>query len=90
MPPSWPGLQARGPWLCRSLLRAMAQPGEEEAVPQPEATVQIRVAIQEPEDVEELEDEKEGAEMRGAGDPARFLSPGWGSASEEEPSRGHR
>ncbi|PNI74118.1 LARP6 isoform 3, partial [Pan troglodytes] len=40
--------------------------------------------------VDELEDEEEGAETRGAGDPARYLSPGWGSASEEEPSRGHR
>uniref|UniRef100_A0A8C8ZJQ9 Uncharacterized protein n=1 Tax=Prolemur simus TaxID=1328070 RepID=A0A8C8ZJQ9_PROSS len=67
----------------------MAQPAEE-ARPGPEAAVQIRVAIQEAEDVEELEDEEEGAEARGAGDPGRYLSPGWGSASEEEPSRGHR
>ncbi|KAB0375127.1 hypothetical protein FD755_013619 [Muntiacus reevesi] len=66
----------------------MAQPGEE-ALPGPETAVQIRVAIQEAEDVEEPEDEEEGAEARGAGDPARYLSPGWGSASEEEPSRGH-
>lgn len=68
--------------------RAMAQPGEE-ALPGPETAVQIRVAIQEAEDAEELEDEEEGAEARGAGGPARNLSPGWGSASEEEPSRGH-
>ncbi|XP_023568179.1 la-related protein 6 isoform X2 [Octodon degus] len=67
----------------------MAQPGEEEAVPRPEVTVQIRVAIQEAEDAEELEDDKEGVETRRSGDLARFLSPGWGSASEEEPSRGH-
>ncbi|KAK2103265.1 La- protein 6 [Saguinus oedipus] len=67
----------------------MAQSGVE-ARPGPETTVQIRVAIQEAEDVDELEDEEEGAETRGAGDPARYLSPGWGSASEEEPSRGHR
>uniref|UniRef100_A0A4W2ISY6 La ribonucleoprotein 6, translational regulator n=1 Tax=Bos indicus x Bos taurus TaxID=30522 RepID=A0A4W2ISY6_BOBOX len=66
----------------------MAQPGEE-TLPGPETAVQIRVAIQEAEDVEEPEDEEEGAEARGAGDPARYLSPGWGSASEEEPSRGH-
>uniref|UniRef100_A0A4X1SZ17 La ribonucleoprotein 6, translational regulator n=2 Tax=Sus scrofa TaxID=9823 RepID=A0A4X1SZ17_PIG len=66
----------------------MAQPCEE-ALPTPETAVQIRVAIQEAEDVEELEDEEEGAEARSAGDPARYLSPGWGSASEEEPSRGH-
>ncbi|XP_039093749.1 la-related protein 6 isoform X2 [Hyaena hyaena] len=66
----------------------MAQAGEE-APPGPEPAVQIRVAIQEAEDVEEPEDEEEGAEARGAGDPARYLSPGWGSASEEEPSRGH-
>ncbi|XP_032031983.1 la-related protein 6 isoform X2 [Hylobates moloch] len=67
----------------------MAQSGGE-ARPGPETAVQIRVAIQEAEDVDELEDEEEGAETRGAGDPARYLSPGWGSASEEEPSRGHR
>lgn len=68
----------------------MAQPGEE-ALSGPETAVQIRVAIQEAEDVEELEDEEEeGAEARGSGDPSRYLSPGWGSASEEEPSRGHR
>jgi la-related protein 6 len=67
----------------------MAQPGEE-ALPGPETPVQIRVAIQEAEDVEELEDEDEGAEPLGAGDSARFLSPGWGSASEDEPGRGHR
>ncbi|XP_020041263.1 la-related protein 6 isoform X3 [Castor canadensis] len=66
----------------------MAQPGEE-ALPGPETPVQIRVAIQEAEDVEELEDEDEGAEPLGAGDSARFLSPGWGSASEDEPGRGH-
>uniref|UniRef100_A0A8B9XW38 La ribonucleoprotein 6, translational regulator n=1 Tax=Bos mutus grunniens TaxID=30521 RepID=A0A8B9XW38_BOSMU len=66
----------------------MAQPGEE-TLPGPETAVQIRVAIQEAEDVEEPEDEEEGAEARGAGNPARYLSPGWGSASEEEPSRGH-
>ncbi|XP_060009260.1 la-related protein 6 [Lagenorhynchus albirostris] len=67
----------------------MAQPGEE-ALSGPETAVQIRVAIQEAEDVEELEDEEEeGAEARGSGDPSRYLSPGWGSASEEEPSRGH-
>ncbi|XP_047593929.1 la-related protein 6 [Lutra lutra] len=66
----------------------MAQAGEE-ALPGPETAVQIRVAIQEAEDVEEQEDDEEGAEARGAGDPARYLSPGWGSASEEEPSRGH-
>uniref|UniRef100_A0A8C6D1Z9 La ribonucleoprotein 6, translational regulator n=1 Tax=Moschus moschiferus TaxID=68415 RepID=A0A8C6D1Z9_MOSMO len=66
----------------------MAQPGEE-TLPGPETAVQIRVAIQEAEDVEEPEDEEEGAEAPGAGDPARYLSPGWGSASEEEPSRGH-
>ncbi|XP_062945699.1 la-related protein 6 isoform X2 [Cynocephalus volans] len=66
----------------------MAHAGEE-ALPGPETTVQIRVAIQEAEDVEELEDEDEGPETRAAGDPARYLSPGWGSASEEEPSRGH-
>uniref|UniRef100_A0ABI8A7L7 La ribonucleoprotein 6, translational regulator n=1 Tax=Felis catus TaxID=9685 RepID=A0ABI8A7L7_FELCA len=66
----------------------MAQAGEE-ALPGPEPAVQIRVAIQEAEDVEEPEDEEEGTEARGAGDPARYLSPGWGSASEEEPSRGH-
>uniref|UniRef100_A0A7N9ID72 La ribonucleoprotein 6, translational regulator n=1 Tax=Macaca fascicularis TaxID=9541 RepID=A0A7N9ID72_MACFA len=65
----------------------MAQSGGE-ARPGPETAVQIRVAIQEAEDVDELEDEEEG-ETRGAGDPARYLSPGWGSASEEE-SRGHR
>ncbi|XP_012584229.1 PREDICTED: la-related protein 6 isoform X2 [Condylura cristata] len=61
----------------------------QEAMPGPEAAVQIRVAIQEADDVQELEDEQEGAEARGAGDTARYLSPGWGSASEEEPSRGH-
>ncbi|XP_045305196.1 la-related protein 6 isoform X2 [Leopardus geoffroyi] len=66
----------------------MAQAGEE-ALTGPEPAVQIRVAIQEAEDVEEPEDEEEGTEARGAGDPARYLSPGWGSASEEEPSRGH-
>ncbi|KAG8506222.1 La-related protein 6 [Galemys pyrenaicus] len=55
----------------------------------PEPAVQIRVAIQEADDVLELEDEQEEAEARGAGDPARYLSPGWGSASEEEQSRGH-
>ncbi|XP_036866123.2 la-related protein 6 [Manis javanica] len=65
----------------------MAQPGEE-ALPGPETAVQIRVAIQEAEDVQQPEDQEEGAEARGAGDPARYLSPGWGSASEEEPSRG--
>lgn len=32
--------------------------------------------------MEEPEDEEGGAEARGAGDPARYLSPGWGSASE--------
>lgn len=69
--------------------RAMAQAGDE-ALPGPDTAVQIRVAIQEAEDAEELEDEEEGAEARGAGHPARNLSPGWGSASEEEPSRGHR
>ncbi|KAM6201019.1 la-related protein 6 isoform 2-T2 [Rhynchocyon petersi] len=66
----------------------MAQPGEE-AVLRPETAVQIRVAIQEPEDVEGLEEEEEGAETSGAGDPTRYLSPGWGSASEEEAGRGH-
>ncbi|KAI5941603.1 La-related protein 6 [Manis javanica] len=65
----------------------MAQPGEE-ALPGPETAVQIRVAIQEAEDVQQPEDQEEGAEAQGAGDPARYLSPGWGSASEEEPSRG--
>nr|XP_045016476.1 la-related protein 6 isoform X1 [Jaculus jaculus] len=61
----------------------MAGPGGE-ALPGP---VQIRVAIQEADDdVEEPEDDEE---MRGSGDAARYLSPGWGSASEEEPSRGH-
>lgn len=67
----------------------MAQPGEE-ALPGPETAVQIRVAIQEAEDVQQPEDQEEGAEAQGAGDPARYLSPGWGSASEEEPSRGPR
>ncbi|XP_032325106.1 la-related protein 6 isoform X2 [Camelus dromedarius] len=66
----------------------MAQRGEE-PLPGPESAVQIRVAIQEAEDVEGPEDEEGGAEAQGAGDPARYLSPGWGSASEEEPSRGH-
>ncbi|XP_042553365.1 la-related protein 6 [Dipodomys spectabilis] len=62
----------------------MAQPGAE-ALPGPETPVQIRVAIQEAED----EDEDLGAELRDAGGRARYLSPGWGSAGEEEPSRGH-
>ncbi|XP_075391486.1 la-related protein 6 isoform X2 [Tenrec ecaudatus] len=66
----------------------MAQRGEE-AGSRPESAVQIRVAIQEAEDVEEPEEEEDGAEARGAGDPARYLSPGWGSASEEEAGRGH-
>lgn len=60
---------------------------DEQALPGLEYAVQIRVAIQEAEDAGELEDDEEG---RGAGDPARYLSPGWGSASEEEPSRGFR
>ncbi|XP_049633856.1 la-related protein 6 isoform X2 [Suncus etruscus] len=62
----------------------MAQ-ADDEALPGLDYAVQIRVAIQEAEDAGELEDDEEG---RGAGDPARYLSPGWGSASEEEPSRG--
>lgn len=62
----------------------------EQTLPGPETTVQIRVAIQEAEDVEDLEEDDEGTSARAAGDPARYLSPGWGSASEEEPSRGHR
>ncbi|XP_021497207.1 la-related protein 6 isoform X2 [Meriones unguiculatus] len=66
----------------------MAQPGDQ-ALPGPETRVQIRVAIQEAEDVEDLEEDDEGTSARPAGDPARYLSPGWGSASEEEPSRGH-
>lgn len=70
-------------------LPAMAQLGEQ-TLPGPETTVQIRVAIQEAEDVEDLEEDDEGTSARAAGDPARYLSPGWGSASEEEPSRGHR
>ncbi|XP_074150767.1 la-related protein 6 isoform X1 [Sminthopsis crassicaudata] len=53
--------------------------------------VQIRVAIQA---AEEEGDEEAGAAMGGFGereddgDAARYLSPGWGSASEDEPSRG--
>lgn len=70
-------------------LPAMAQLGDQ-ALPGPETTVQIRVAIQEAEDVEDLEEDAEGTSAQAAGDPARYLSPGWGSASEEEPSRGHR
>ncbi|KAL6051384.1 hypothetical protein STEG23_036371 [Scotinomys teguina] len=66
----------------------MAQLGDQ-ALPRPETTVQIRVAIQEAEDVEDLEEDDEGTLAQAAGDPARYLSPGWGSASEEEPSRGH-
>ncbi|XP_055990880.1 LOW QUALITY PROTEIN: la-related protein 6 [Sorex fumeus] len=65
----------------------MAQ-ADEEALPGPAPAVQIRVAIQEAEDAGEPEDGGDGAGARGAGDPARYLSPGWGSASEEEPSRG--
>lgn len=67
----------------------MAQLGDQ-TLPGPETTVQIRVAIQEAEDVEDLEEDDEGTLAQAAGDPARYLSPGWGSASEEEPSRGHR
>lgn len=85
--PGWLGLGA--PRAVPIGPRAMAHPGEE-ALPGPETVVQIRVAIQEAEDAEELEDDEEGAEARGAGHLARYLSPGWGSASEEEPSRGHR
>ncbi|XP_036593061.1 la-related protein 6 [Trichosurus vulpecula] len=54
--------------------------------------VQIRVAIQA---AEEEGEEEAGAAMGGIGDgeddgdAARYLSPGWGSASEDEPSRGH-
>ncbi|XP_036048618.1 la-related protein 6 isoform X2 [Onychomys torridus] len=66
----------------------MAQLGDQ-ALPGPETTVQIRVAIQEAEDVEDLEEDDVGTSAQAAGDPARYLSPGWGSASEEEPSRGH-
>ncbi|XP_075821741.1 la-related protein 6 isoform X2 [Microtus pennsylvanicus] len=61
----------------------------DQTLPGPETTVQIRVAIQEAEDVEDLEEDDEGTSAQAAGDPARYLSPGWGSASEEEPSRGH-
>lgn len=53
----------------------MAQ-ADRDARPGPGPAVRIRVAIQEPE------------EDAGVGDPERYLSPGWGSASEEEPSRG--
>lgn len=67
----------------------MAQLGEQ-TLPGPETRVQIRVAIQEAEDAEDLEEDDEGTSAPPAGDPARYLSPGWGSASEEEPSRGHR
>lgn len=70
-------------------LPAMAQISDQ-TLPGPETTVQIRVAIQEAEDVEDLEEDDEGTSAQAAGDPARYLSPGWGSASEEEPSRGHR
>ncbi|XP_012788920.2 la-related protein 6 isoform X2 [Sorex araneus] len=65
----------------------MAQ-ADGEARPGPGPAVQIRVAIQEAEDAGEPEDGGDGAAARGAGGPARYLSPGWGSASEDEPSRG--
>lgn len=79
-----------GPASLRAgTLPAMAQLGDQ-TLPGPETTVQIRVAIQEAEDVEDLEEDDEGTLAQAAGDPARYLSPGWGSASEEEPSRGHR
>ncbi|KAM9062157.1 la-related protein 6 [Sarcophilus harrisii] len=57
-----------------------------------ENPVRIRVAIQA---AEEEGDGEAGAAMGGFGDgeddgdAARYLSPGWGSASEDEPSRGH-